>query len=196
MNTSDTALIHSVEYSPLGLLSERPMHGYEIHQELSRKAGLGLIWTVKQAQLYAILAKLEACGFIAAEVLIQGNRPARKVFHLTQDGLKAFEDWLSTPSSRRDFRLDFLAKLCFAKRKSPKAVEALLSKQRALCVSWIEEMQGRAAASEKGEMDHLVFRYRIGQLKSMLAWLDECKRDLARPASRSRTAGRKHGKHE
>jgi DNA-binding PadR family transcriptional regulator len=175
MHSSEGSLVYSIEYSLLGLLCERPMHGYELHQELSRKMGLGLIWTVKQGQLYAILAKLESGGLIAAEVLVQGNRPARRVFHPTEEGIKAFQDWVGVPSSRRAFRLDFLAKLFFAHRNGPEEAGFLLSKQRALCASWIGEMEVRAGATEGGGMDALVYRYRIGQLTAMLAWLDDCK---------------------
>lgn len=175
MRDGESTSIYSVEYSLLGLLNEHPMHGYELHRELSRKTGIGLIWTVKQALLYAILSKLEARGLIVAQVLVQENRPVRKVFHLTEEGQSAFEDWVSTPSSRKDFKLDFLAKLHFARKKGRKSGKGLLAKQRALCVAWIAEIEERERAAKKEGVDALVFRYRIGQLKATLAWLDECK---------------------
>lgn len=174
MDNATTPAAPSVEYSLLGLLSERPMHGYELHQELSRKTGLGLIWTVKQAQLYAILTKLEAQGLVAAETFVQGNRPARRVFHLTEEGRAAYRGWVSTPAQRRDFRLDFLAKLYFARKEGPETADSLLSKQRSCCVQWLKDMTERAGASEDKGLDLLVYRYRVGQLKAMLAWLDEC----------------------
>jgi DNA-binding PadR family transcriptional regulator len=164
----------SVEYSLLGLLGERPMHGYELHQELSRKTGLGLVWSVKQAQLYAILAKLEAEGLIAAEVVAQGNRPPRKVFHLTQGGQAVYASWVKSPVERRDFRLDFLAKLHFAQRDGRKVAEALLSEQKKICAGWVDEMRARGGSCAGRSLDSLVYRYRIGQLEAMLAWLEEC----------------------
>jgi DNA-binding PadR family transcriptional regulator len=150
------------------------MHGYELHREICRKTGLGLVWTVKQAQLYAILAKLEAEGLIAAEVVVQGNRPPRKVFHLTRDGEAAYESWVKSPVERREFRLDFLAKLQFAQREGRKVAEVLLSEQKKLCAGWMEEMQARSVSCGDRGLDSLVYRYRIGQLEAMMAWLDEC----------------------
>jgi PadR family transcriptional regulator, regulatory protein AphA len=173
----------SVEYSLLGLLGERPMHGYELHQELSHKTGLGLVWTVKQAQLYAILAKLETEGLIAAEVVVQGSRPPRKVFHLTGSGEEAYARWVRSPVERRDFRLDFLAKLYFAQRDGRKVAEQLLSEQRKLCESWIEEMRTRKESCERINLDSLVYRYRVGQLEATLAWLDDCFRYLEAPST-------------
>jgi PadR family transcriptional regulator, regulatory protein AphA len=164
----------SIEYCLLGLLGERPMHGYELHRELSRKTGLGLIWTVKQAQLYAILAKLESEALIRAEVCVQGNRPARRVFHLSAKGEEVFEAWMGAVAARKDFRLDFLAKLYFARQGKSDAARSLLSEQRRLCSSWLAEMRERGASSADRDLDALVYRFRIGQLESMLAWLDEC----------------------
>jgi DNA-binding PadR family transcriptional regulator len=34
----------STEYALLGFLRRQPMHGYEIHQQLSDATGLGLVW--------------------------------------------------------------------------------------------------------------------------------------------------------
>jgi PadR family transcriptional regulator, regulatory protein AphA len=172
---------HSVEYCLLGLLDEGPKHGYELHRELSRKTGLGLVWTVKQAQLYAILAKLEAEGLIAAELVAQGGRPPRKVFHLTAEGRKAYEAWTSSPASRKDFKLDFLAKLYFARRSGGASAQALIDVQRELCGDWIGELRSRFETCEAGSLDALVYRYRIGQLEATLTWLDECSECLGAP---------------
>lgn len=164
----------SIEYSLLGLLGEKPMHGYELYQELSQKSGLGLIWTVKQAQLYAILARLETKGLIAAELIVSGPRPARKVFHLTEEGEVAFAAWLREPANRRDFRLDFLAKLLSARGKGPDVAAALVVEQRRLCGQWLDDMRSRGAGCAPGSLDSLVYRYRIGQLEAMASWLGEC----------------------
>jgi PadR family transcriptional regulator AphA len=174
MNIAANSATSSVEYSLLGLLGDRPMHGYELHQELRHKTGLGLIWSVKQAQLYAILAKLESEGYIAGEVVVLGNRPARRVFHLTDEGKKAYGGWVCSPVARRDFRVDFLAKLYFAQRDGRTAAKKLLVAQKQLCKSWLNEMRERGDSCGERTVDRLVYRYRVGQLEATLSWLDEC----------------------
>ena len=164
----------SVEYCLLGLLGERSMHGYELHRELGRKTGLGLVWTVKQALLYAILAKQESEGLIASELVAREGRASRRVFHLTAEGREAYELWLRAPSSRKDFKLDFLVKLHFAGREGGAAATTLIAGQRKLCCSWIDDMRERSGSCEAGSLDALVYRFRIGQLEAALAWLDEC----------------------
>lgn len=182
----------SIEFSLLGLLGERPMHGYELHREMRGESGLGLVWKVKQAHLYAVLSRLEASGLIASELAASARGPARKVFRLTASGRAAFDEWLRAPSSRQDFRLDFPAKLLFAARRGGRAASALVAEQRRLCSSWIDDMRSRGAACPQGGLDGLVYRYRVGQLEAMAAWLEDCARFAASarregaPAARER----------
>lgn len=164
----------SIEFSLLGLLAERPMHGYMLYRELCRKSGLGLVWTVKQAQLYGILSRLEAAGLVASDVVASGQGPVRKVFRTTAAGRAAFAKWARSPASRRDFRLDFLAKLFFARKAGGRAAFALVSAQRRECEFWLSDMRSRISSCEPSGLDALVYRYRIGQLEATASWLDEC----------------------
>jgi PadR family transcriptional regulator, regulatory protein AphA len=179
----------SIEFSLLGLLGERPMHGYELHREMRRESGLGLVWKVKQAHLYAVLSRLEASGLIASELVASARGPARKVFRLTAAGRAAFDEWVRAPSDRSGFRLDFPAKLLFATKRGGRAASSLVAEQRRLCSSWIDDMRSRRAACEEGGLDGLVYRYRVGQLEAMAAWLEDC----AAFAARDRGASARHG---
>ena len=161
-----------LEHALLGILAHRPLHGYDLYREMTRPSGLGLIWSVKQAQLYGMLARLERDGLIDAEVVVGGTRPARRVFHLTPAGRRAYRAWVTTPSQRRDFRLVFLAKLLFAREEGTDA--DLIERQRALCQGWLDDMRDRGSSAAGGSLDDLVYRYRIGQLEAMRAWLDTC----------------------
>jgi len=171
----DGARPASIELSLLGLLGEKPMHGYELYRELGRKSGLGLVWTVKQAQLYGMLARLEAGGLVESELVASGQGPARKVFSPTAGGRAAFAEWARSPASRRDFRLDFLAKLVFARKAGVRAASTLVAAQRRECESWLEDMRTRGASCAEGSLDALVYRYRIGQLEATASWLEGCK---------------------
>jgi len=68
----------------LAVLHSGPMHGYEISRrirELSDK-----VLSAGEGKLYPCLHKLEEDGFIQAEWVPQENRPARKVYSLTDKG--------------------------------------------------------------------------------------------------------------
>jgi len=180
----------SMEYILLGLVFERPMYGYEIHQLLNHPAGLGLIWRLKQSQLYALLDKLEKDGLLQANLEFQESRPPRKFFALTEPGKQAFQEWVRTPVlEARGIRQEFLAKLYFYQRGTVRPVEELLERQRSTCEAWLESLV-RAAdlARENSLFDELVFTYRIHQVEAILEWLEECKEtisiDGASPLSR------------
>ena len=92
MTTRTYSSALSPEYALLGLLAQQPAHGYELHLRLM--AGLGQVWHVSQSQVYNILNRLEAQGFITATVQSQEKLPARHRFCLTATGRKRFDKWL------------------------------------------------------------------------------------------------------
>jgi DNA-binding PadR family transcriptional regulator len=157
------------------------MHAYEIHQTLLQTEDLGLVWHVKQSQLYALITRLEEAGFVTSRTEAQDARPARKVLQLTPAGEAVFAEWVRTPVAHgRDFRLEFLAKLYFASREGTRTLDALIEGQRHACVLLREQLMARVAAITGDDpFDRLVLRFRIGQLTAILDWLDECARTFA-----------------
>src|SRR5258706_15088282 len=57
---ADTGVVTGMEYALLGLIRARPMHAYELSQQLASGEALGRVWRLKQSHLYALLSKLEA----------------------------------------------------------------------------------------------------------------------------------------
>src|SRR3954454_23190306 len=98
----------TVELALLGFLYRQPMHGYQLHQELNEARDLGLVWHLKEAQLYRLLGRLEEEGYITSVNEAQGLRPPRKMLHLTPEGEAAFLAWTRAPVRRgRELRLEF-----------------------------------------------------------------------------------------
>ncbi len=69
----------------LRLLSERPMHGYDVIRELEARSG-GL-WRPSPGSVYPTLQLLEDEGLVAAE-----EREGRRVYSLTEAGRAAVRD--------------------------------------------------------------------------------------------------------
>ncbi|MFN8541329.1 MAG: PadR family transcriptional regulator [Thermomicrobiales bacterium] len=174
----------AMEHALLGLVRQRSMHAYEIHQLLTQAEALGLVWQIKQGQTYALLARLEEAGYVASTLEAQDARPPRKILRLTPSGEAAFARWLATPVRHgRDFRLEFLAKLFFAAQEPDSTLSALLAAQRAACREIIAQLNGRiAAVSPDRPYDRLVLQFRLGQLDATLLWLDECAATLLNPS--------------
>lgn len=171
----------STEFALLGFLRRQPMYGYEIHQQLSATTGLGLVWRLKQSQLYALLAKLEREGYVATTIEYQDARPPRKMFELTEAGRQAFQDWVQGPVSQgRKLRLDFLAKLYFAQLEGPEVVARLIERQRVACRDWLRQQEEETGGLRHSQpYDWLVHKFRMGQIEAMLTWLDTCQEALS-----------------
>jgi DNA-binding PadR family transcriptional regulator len=176
---------HSLEVALLGLLRAHPSHAYELHQILQRTEALGIVWRLKQSNLYALLAKLEEAGYVESRLESHGTRPPRKMLHLTPRGREAFTEWLERPVEHgRDFRLEFLAKLYFAAEDGNAAVATLVSRQRTACGAWVADLERQISAiSPEHPFERLVLQFRVSQLVAILSWLDICERTLATQAS-------------
>jgi DNA-binding PadR family transcriptional regulator len=171
----------SIEHALLGILRQGPLHGYQLHQRLSDPAGLKQVWYVKQAQLYALLGRLEEAGYVASSVQQQETRPTRRVFHLTETGEQAFQTWMFNPVLRpRQMRQEFQAKLYFAFQEDRQFCYRLITMQRQTCQQWLVQREKYAEQGHPGDtFSWLVDQYRIGQIHAMLAWLDICQERLA-----------------
>ncbi|MEU7242560.1 PadR family transcriptional regulator [Streptomyces sparsogenes] len=78
----------------MALLSERPMHPYEIAQVLRRRGKEHSI-KINYGSLYTVVQNLEKHGFVeVAGVQRQGRRPERTLYGLTADGQVELHDWL------------------------------------------------------------------------------------------------------
>jgi DNA-binding PadR family transcriptional regulator len=170
----------SIEHALLGFLLDEPLHGYEIHQRLQAAHALGLIWRVKQAKLYALLAKLESNQLIVAELIAQEARPPKRLLHLTDTGRTTFFRWCSAPVAHaRDVRIEFLAKLFWVQQQSPAAVQHLIRVQRVATQTLLADIC-TVIGVEGAEHPYtwLVYQFRQGQLEAMLEWLNTCETTL------------------
>ena len=170
----------TLEHALLGFVRQRPMHAYEMYQQLAQAIELGLVWHLKQSQLYALLARLEEAGYLEGETEQQGTRPPRKLLHLTPAGQAAFDTWLTSPVEHgRDFRLEFLAKLFFATEESQTIAATLIRSQRRTCQTWLSDLRIQAAKMEhERPYDWLVLQFRTGQIEATIKWLDTCEANI------------------
>jgi DNA-binding PadR family transcriptional regulator len=171
----------TIEFALLGLIHEKPMHGYDLHKELQSLDGIALIWKIKQSQVYAVLDKLENEGLLFSRMVVGEVYPQRREFYLTAPGKEALKEWRETPVEHaRDVRQEFLARLYFAEKCSQAAALALIARQERVCEGWLASLvEQLAALDENQRYERFVFHFRIEQIRGMLVWLDLCKRDLS-----------------
>ncbi len=128
------------EYAILGMLSLRPMHGYEMLCFLG-EAGLDTVCPVEQSTLYTYLRNVEARDLVTWTEARVGLRPPRKTFELTDAGRQLTATWLRRPVERmREVRLEFLLKLFFLEALDRDAMRTLLAEQIAVCEGYLAQI--------------------------------------------------------
>src|ERR1700687_3308617 len=111
-----TAGLSVGEYAVLGVLRERPMHGYEIARRFVADLDLGLVLPMDMSTVYAILKELHELGLIDGEREEVGLTPPRTGSQLTNGAEAQFLQWLTEPVHRlREVRADLLVKLYFCR---------------------------------------------------------------------------------
>jgi DNA-binding PadR family transcriptional regulator len=170
----------TLEFILLGLLEERPMHGYDLFRALQGLDGLAMIWRVKQSMLYALLDKLEGQGFVEYKMLPGGAHPPRKDYHLTEAGRLAFREWRQAPVEHaHEMRQEFLARLYFARRQSAQSALDLAACQQERCLTWQARLQDECdGLGGEPNFARFVFSFRIQQVDGILAWLDQVQKEL------------------
>jgi DNA-binding PadR family transcriptional regulator len=78
----------NAELAILSLIAERPRHGYEIEQVIEER-GMREWTEIGFSSIYYLLKKLEQQGLVEGHLEEAKRGPARKVFHITQAGVKA-----------------------------------------------------------------------------------------------------------
>ena len=104
----------SLQYSILGLLHYKPMHGYRLKEHLERN--FGHMWSVNYGQIYPNLKKMNAAGLISMrEEVRRGEKgPPRKLYTITPAGRQAFQEWLAeSPEGSLILRDPFLMRFVF-----------------------------------------------------------------------------------
>jgi PadR family transcriptional regulator, regulatory protein AphA len=173
----------SIRGAILGLLTERPMTGYEIAKRFDH--ALGRVWPARPNQVYTEINRMEEKGLV--EVVEIGARNARR-YAATEAGLEALTSWLLDRSPpEQQLRFDGLLKANFAFALPTDQRRMFLEAERRFWidqVSWIESQmkhlpdddtettKARRLAAEAGRD-----LYRV-----MLAWSERYLAEADRPA--------------
>ena len=163
------------EYVLLGLIRKHSTHGYELFHSLHRDQGIGMIWQVKPARLYAVLDRLDANGWLEAELQTGEGFIPRKCCSISAAGEQAFQTWLATPvSSPHRMRQEFLARLYFSLQENRQTGLQLVQRQLETCRSWQLKMHQDLEKLPAGQVfEQEVLRFRTGQVQAMQNWLEQ-----------------------
>ncbi|MGZ4131814.1 MAG: PadR family transcriptional regulator [Actinomycetota bacterium] len=161
-----------LELAILGLLKERPMHGYQLSRELSEQ--LGGLRRVSYGSLYPTLRRLEREG--AVEATGQGATGGRRktVYRITPEGEALFLELLEEPTpdgQGEDAR--FRIRLAFFRYLSPEKRIRLMERRRASLQDRLDEIKAAAhGPAEEDDYQRALMEHGRAATEADIAWLN------------------------
>ncbi len=184
-----------LELAVLGLLSEQPLHGYELKKRLSET--LGPLWGISFGSLYPALRRLERSGAIeeteAVELSDAGNvstgsldgdlaaartrrralpgRRTRKAYRVTPRGEAVFAELLTDETA--DDERSFALKLSFCRHLDPVGRLAFLERRRSQLSQRLAKTRRTPATRTIDRYTRSLLEHRAQSTEHDLAWIDE-----------------------
>ncbi len=164
----------SVRNALLGLLEQRPRHGYELHDAFEAVVGGEHNWDVKPAQIYTTLARLEKTGLVVKDGVEQEGGPEKRIYAITPAGQEALQAWLYTPVKTEHQRDEFFVKLMISVATGQADPYRLIYIQRASLYQELHDLTARRTQSDpRSELAHiLLLDQAIMHVEADLRWLD------------------------
>lgn len=160
----------------LGLLEERPRHGYELRKSFDER--LAGSRPLRSGQVYSTLGRLERDGRVGEVGGEQGPGPERRLYAITAAGVAELERWLSMPESPETYLQSVLYGKVVVALSSGRSAQAVLDVQRDRHVAAM-----RALTRDKEEADLAgVVRadFALMHLDADVRWIDLTLARLAR----------------
>ena len=167
----------ALDHALLVSLLEKPSSGYELARRFDRS--IGYFWHATHQQIYRVLARMEASGWISGEVRAGETAPDRKVFTVTAPGRKELSHWLGQPGEPDGVRDTLMVKLRGAAFDDPTRLLPELERHRIAHADRLSryraiESRDFAGALERQQaLQHLVLKSGIRYEQAWLEWCEE-----------------------
>ncbi len=164
----------SVRNALLGLLTQQPRHGYDLHDAFEAVVGGEANWDVKPAQVYTTLARLEESGLVRVQGVQKRAGPEKRIYAVTPAGRKAFRDWLANPVPAEHQRDEFFLKLMLTLATGEAEPQKVIYAQRAGLYQELHRLtEQRDRADPRRELAQiLLLDQAIMHLEADLRWLE------------------------
>ncbi len=159
-----------LDFAILGLLMERPRHGYEIKRALAQ---LGF-WTVSFGSLYPALRRLEKRGAIEAS-----ERTARrKAYRVTTAGREIFEQLLAADPDASETDRAFQIRLAFLSQLPADHRVRVLESRRTKLATHLKTareifVEARTATQHPDPYRLSLMEHAMRSTEADIAWLDD-----------------------
>jgi DNA-binding PadR family transcriptional regulator len=192
-------VITRLGYALLALLARMPSTGYELSARVRRP--LGYFWAARHGQIYPELTRLEEAGLVRFELSPGPGPHDKKVYSLTEAGLRALGLWVTMPPADRAERDDLLLKAYACWTADSTAARGLfagqISRHEEVLARYLQDWEkvesrhggGAPPASHPDFGSYATLRYGIDYERHRIAWLRWMAGQLTEPGARDQPAG-------
>ncbi len=170
----------------LGLVIEKPSHGYEIGQRFERRFG-GFL-SVGRSSIYAALASLMEAALIEkmsgrSTTGVSRGAKAGASYRATARGARAYRSWLAERVRNDPQRVEMLGRMTLAGVHSVEAALEFIGRYERECVREAQELE-RPPGSESGcggiseLVERLLIEERRRMIDAQLAWITYARAEL------------------
>jgi DNA-binding PadR family transcriptional regulator len=172
----------ALEHAILVSLLEQPGSGYELARRFERS--IGRFWTATHQQIYRVLKRMEADGWVTAEEIGQGGRPDKRCYSVAASGWTVLASWLRDPVQPEAVRHELAVKIrgaAFTDADGRKTLIAEVERYRVTHEATLQryltgerrDFPGTEVLDAGRRLQHTVLRGGIAYERMVLDWLDD-----------------------
>jgi PadR family transcriptional regulator, regulatory protein AphA len=175
----------SLNHAILGILSRRPLTGYDLKKIMQDSAYMP--WSGNNNQIYKALVELLERGYLTNEIQHQDGAPSKKSYTITEQGLAELKRWTLTEPEPPEFRKVFLIRLASSGQLSDEELGGLLSRYevelRSMLLYQEEKHQRETAGTQEDGARHTLIHHMIHAnvmdfYRQELSWMQEMRDKL------------------
>jgi DNA-binding PadR family transcriptional regulator len=119
----------ALSHALLAALHNAPCSGYDLAKKFD--GSVGFVWSASHQQIYRELSKLETQNYVSSSIVLQSNRPDKKVYEVTALGRDYLGKWIAIPTVINPLKDDLLVKFFAGDLVEPAVILAELEHHRA-----------------------------------------------------------------
>lgn len=190
-------------FTILGLLSWKPMSGYDIKKYI--EIGLSHFWSESYGQLFPALNSLVEQGLATRQQATSAGKRKKNIYTISPQGRQQFLVWLGEPVEQMTVRNEALLKFFLSSKvsttQSIHLIEQYLDQQQSLyrlyqqseviyrqaiandelpeellsLLDWHRDRSSKAAVADRQQLEifYLTLRHGVLHVKARLAWCEE-----------------------
>lgn len=174
----------TIQYAILGLLSWKPLSGYDLKKIVSDSELF--YWAGTNNQIYRTLMQLLQDGLVSQEIQPQESLPARKVYSITAQGSDALKAWVQSEPDTPELHNTFLIQLAWADCLTSAELDAVAARYEGEINLQLKMAQEKARRNQnspqRSERERFLWQKihenRITWLQTELIWVRGLRRGL------------------